>query len=152
MPKEYEIRGPSRHMLQLIQRNGPLTGHTAHDIGGIARELDATKLLLRRMTDAGYPSITSEASKPNVYHLTLKGRHALDANSGNPETRATPRQVNVMHGPTYEPQELRRQRHDRPGGSHALAHPSRIGDRLYFRDGRVTGLDGNVLVTGDQRP
>lgn len=33
----------------------------------------------------------------------------------------------------------------RPGANDALALPSRFGDRLHYRDGRVTDLDGNPL-------
>jgi hypothetical protein len=35
----------------------------------------------------------------------------------------------------------------RPGAQDALAHPSRIGDRLHYRDGRVTDLQGNPIKT-----
>ena len=33
----------------------------------------------------------------------------------------------------------------RTGAQDALAHPSRIGDRLHYRDGRVTDLRGNPI-------
>lgn len=33
----------------------------------------------------------------------------------------------------------------RPGSQQALASPSRIGNRLHWRGGRVTDLDGNKL-------
>ena len=33
----------------------------------------------------------------------------------------------------------------RPGAQDALAHPSRIGDRLHYRDGRVTDLKGTPI-------
>ena len=35
----------------------------------------------------------------------------------------------------------------RPGAQDALAHPSRIGDRLHHRDGRVTDLGGNPIFS-----
>ena len=35
----------------------------------------------------------------------------------------------------------------RPGSEDFLAHPSRIGDRLHYRDGRVTDLQGNPIKT-----
>lgn len=35
----------------------------------------------------------------------------------------------------------------RPGAQDALAHPSRIGDRLHHRGGRVTDLQGNPIKT-----
>ena len=33
----------------------------------------------------------------------------------------------------------------RPGAEACLAIPSRMGDRLHYRDGRVTDLQGNAL-------
>ena len=35
----------------------------------------------------------------------------------------------------------------RPGAENFLTCPSRIGQRLYYRDGRVTDLQGNTIET-----
>lgn len=35
----------------------------------------------------------------------------------------------------------------RPDAAHALVLPSRVGQRLTYRDGRVTDLAGNVITT-----
>ena len=35
---------------------------------------------------------------------------------------------------------------DRPAGTQALALPSRMNNRLHYRDGRVTDLQGNPIT------
>lgn len=36
----------------------------------------------------------------------------------------------------------------RPNSEDALQYPSRVGQRLYYRDGRITDLSGNPLKKG----
>lgn len=35
----------------------------------------------------------------------------------------------------------------RPGQDTNLGHPSRIGDRLHYRDGSITGMDGQAIAS-----
>ncbi len=39
----------------------------------------------------------------------------------------------------------------RPGSEDALKHPSRTGERLHHRDGRMTDLNGNPLKQGEKK-
>lgn len=39
----------------------------------------------------------------------------------------------------------------RPGGEDALKCPSRTGERLHHRDGRITDINGNPLKKGEKK-
>lgn len=49
---------------------------------------------------------------------------------------ARPINTEVMKAPTYDGKEMQPYQ-GRPGANDALALPSRMGDRLYYRDGRA---------------
>jgi hypothetical protein len=50
---------------------------------------------------------------------------------------AKPINTEVMNAPIYDGAEMRPYQ-GRPGATDALKLPSRMGDRLHYRDGRVT--------------
>lgn len=69
-------------------------------------------------------------------------RHQVQRRHGG--AVALPHRPSLMHG-GYTCPELKPDPSILPGRLAAFKLPSRVGDRLYWPDGRVTGLDGNKV-------
>lgn len=109
-------------------------------------------------------------TKPITYTLTGKARKKL----ANPDATTTVRRARASLQPRRNPDMLRASTpaaaakpfrpsvnhyqgaeltsSARPGSMDALAHPSRFGNTLHFRDGRITDLAGNPIPTSQGAP
>lgn len=107
---------------------------------------------LANLTQLGYLT-TDDSMKPIAYTLTGKGRTKLVIGPGPLRARRDPAKLQAdipsiprvrrMAITAYQPQELAES--VRPGSMDAFAFPSRMGNTLRYRDGRVTDLDGNPI-------
>lgn len=75
---------------------------------------------------------------PGLHDVTRTRRSALRMQAAMPIS-------NASSTAPYTGTELRT--HIRPGAEDALALPSRMSDRLHYRDGRVTDLQGNPIAS-----
>ncbi|MCR6478180.1 hypothetical protein NU688_18610 [Variovorax sp. ZS18.2.2] len=90
-----------------------------------------------------------DGTPATLYTITVKGA-ALLADSGHPappETGVRPgRPVSSPIREAYDGSEMR-PFNGRQGCLDALRHPSRVGDRLYYRDGGIRSLNGSDVAS-----
>lgn len=139
-------------VLRHVSVNGPRTrDEVKKAFPGKASALAA----LANLTHLGYLT-TDDNTKPITYTLTGKGRTKLvigpgpgplgslrDPSKLQAGIPSIPR-VRRMAITGYQPQEL--EESVRPGSMDAFAFPSRMGNTLHWRDGRVTDLAGNPIT------
>lgn len=89
---------------------------------------------MSRLVSSGYVR-----KQTNGWVLTRGGKEKLEelgpATGINPHTKDT--RITSMTAPVYNPARHNPKRPVRPGSEDFLQYPSRIGDRLVYRDGRV---------------
>lgn len=87
-----------------------------------------------------YPGLTPPLSKAQLFDLRMKQLHAgVQFDQAGPK-RICAASTPVCFEPMFEPLA-----HDDPRAA-AFHKPSRMGDRLHYRDGRVTDMAGNLLA------
>lgn len=147
MSRGLHTNGRSVQVLRLLASGLRTTAELVDVTGLTFRELAST---LNNLCTGGY--VTGEPSPETrsrrVYHLTPRGRGILLPRVGDQATQALP----SMHLRASERKRLqaragvpldmrpRPQPTRREGSLDFLACPTRIGDLLYYRDGRVVAV------------
>jgi len=108
---------------------------------------------LSNLAHLGY-LVADDSTKPITYALSGKGRKKLEIGAGPLHSRRDPAKLVAdipalprarRQTPTgYQPRELAPC--VRPGSMDAFKFPSRMGDTLRYRGGRVTDLAGNPIT------
>ena len=168
-PTRRNPNGAPAAALQIVARHGPLSAddlqaRVAEQFRGYPLAFD---VLLRSLTATRVVRIQSD-----LLCITAYGTDRLeDANDSHGQLvdvvgTPGPRRRQVPEGsivppaaPGIDPAQLtsspaklssaadNRPQPIRPGADNGLGLPSRMGDRLHYRSGLVTDLDGNVLQT-----
>jgi|FreactcultureFD7_1027221.scaffolds.fasta_scaffold00888_10 hypothetical protein len=111
----------------------------------------AGKLLPSTLSNLKYCGhvAADSAQKELRYSITTKGINKLlnPSKSAKRPTRKAMR--DSLRGGTYQEHETRGVM--RLGSMRAYSLPSRIGDSLYWPDGRISGLDGHNLISKGER-
>lgn len=165
------IRKNTRHhkALQLLAVAEHVDGHHLHAIID-PEQSDSFARFRRDVLEELFERELAERMTATAWRITPAGRRVLAAFEGRFEV-GTP--ANDEHGESLwetghhcRPIDLANERDrgllttskkrptseadlhpctTRPGSEDFRQHPSRRGDRLYYRDGRVTDLDGNLI-------
>ncbi|MDE1998747.1 MAG: winged helix-turn-helix transcriptional regulator [Burkholderiales bacterium] len=147
MSRGLHTNGRSVQVLRLLASGLRTTAELADVMGLASRELAST---LNNLCNGGY--VTSEPSPETaarrIYHLSPRGRGMLLPRVGDQATQALPSmrlraderkrlqaRAAVLSDMRPRPQPVRRD-----GSLDFLACPTRIGDLLYYRDGRVVAV------------
>jgi len=89
---------------------------------------------MSRLVASGYARKVSKG-----WALTKRGQEKLEelgpAHGINPQSKTFKNSLMLL--PTYSPEKHNKNRPQRPGSEDFLQFPSRVGNRLYYRDGRV---------------
>lgn len=126
----------SHRILAAMSRGVCNTRDLKHVVGAINSVARFEGEYMRRLEAAGYAQCDGDGN----WSLTNSGRDKLDelgpVTKRNSRMVATPRTYYTTG--IYQPQE--HQRPMRPGCEEFLKCPSRVGNALYYRDGRVETL------------
>ena len=136
-------------VLRHIAVHGP---QSKTDIEKFLKELTNARSTISNLHYLGYLA-ADKSVNPHTYALTNKARTRLASpdlpravgTGGGRKPRSTPLQAMTftVHDDEYRCGDLNAS--PRPGAMRAFSLPSRFGDRLHYRDGRVTDMAGNAI-------
>lgn len=155
----------SLDILRHIEVNGP---RTRTELGKALHHLRIPEGTVANLTHLGY-LVPDRTTTPISYALSNKARIKLQS-PNTPKVRKTPtkRTANTLsdwpetqqqarglpapppYRPTTKPKGYQPTEYHpstRPGAMQACALPSRMGNTLHYRDGRVTDMAGNLVNT-----
>lgn len=145
VPRE-RTRDQLAEMLQTRYPNEPIwtddlvarliqQGLLINDGGNLGLTEGGVETARRVKADAAHAGTRAQMTEAERRHAAVAGTLAAPEHLTRSPTRAIASSADLAEPPI------------RPGGQLCLAHPSRVGDRLHYRDGRVTELDGTLIST-----